>query len=169
MKYSLEIFKSKKYPVFTFKDIKQLKIPKNYAKQLMYNKIKRGEVKRIKKGYYTFHEDPMIVVFAYEPAYLGLESALSIHKVWDQKTVPVIITQKNVRQGIRKFNNTNYVVKRIAPSLFTDYTTINYYGFWLPVSTLEKTYEDIKYFNEKIDPKTMRKLKKLIKKNKLKK
>ncbi len=164
MKYSLDMFKSKKYPVFTFKDIKRLKIPNDYAKLLIHNKVKKGEIKRIKKGYYTFHEDPMIVVFAYEPAYLGLESALSIYKIWDQKTVPVIITQKKVRKGIREFNGMNYIVKRIKPSLFNGYTTVNYYGFWLPVSTLEKTYEDIKHFNEKIDPKTMRKLKRLIKK-----
>ncbi|MCD6227364.1 type IV toxin-antitoxin system AbiEi family antitoxin domain-containing protein [Candidatus Micrarchaeota archaeon] len=168
MKYSLSMFKSKKYPVFSMRDVVRIGIPKTYAKLLIHNHIKKGDLYRIKKGWYTFHDDPMLVVFAFMPAYLGLETALSIYKIWDQETIPVIITTRKVRTGIRKIMGTNVLIRRISPKEFTDYSYINYYGFWIPVSTLEKTYKDFIHFKEKIDSNTLRKLKQKIKKDKLK-
>ena len=162
MKYSLSMFKSKKYPAFSAKDVVRIGVPKTYVKTLIHNEMKKGALKRIRKGWYTYHDDPMVAVFAFMPAYLGLESALSIRNIWDQETIPVIITPNRVRPGVRDIMGTNVVIRRINPKQFYGYETLNYYGFWVPVSTLEKTYEDLKYFREKIDPKTIARLKKII-------
>ena len=66
------------------------------------------------KGVYTFHNDITVVGFAFKPFYYGLENALTILKLWDQNTNPVVITWKNVRAGERKFGDGNYLVQRLA-------------------------------------------------------
>lgn len=161
MKYSLARFRSKHYPAFNLQDVIRTGVPKGYAKILVHNELKKGELKRIKQGWYTYHDDPMLAVFAFAPAYLGLEAALSIYGLWEQQTVPVIITAKKVRTGVREILGSNMVIHRTSPAQLTGYQATNYYGFWLPVSTPKKTYADILHFREKLDPGTLRKLRAL--------
>src|SRR3989338_9229511 len=75
-----------------------------YYKQLIRNLVIKGKVKRLSKGFYTMHNEISLAVFCFKPAYLGLQDALSIHDFWEQETIPVIITSRKVRSGIRKLS-----------------------------------------------------------------
>ena len=105
----------KKSPIVSLGSIKRIVGNKksDYAKQLTRNLIRTGKIKRITKGHYTAYEDVSLAVFCFKPAYLGLQDALSFHNVWEQETIPVIITTKKVRQGIRKIFGVNVLIRRI--------------------------------------------------------
>src|SRR3989338_7651646 len=107
----------KKSPVVSASSISRLirskKKVKQYQKQLIRNLLLRGRIKKLVKGNYTIHEDPSLAVFCFKPAYLGLQDALSFHELWEQETIPVIITASKARQGIRKVLGMNILVKRI--------------------------------------------------------
>lgn len=162
-----------KSPVVSYNSIGR-NIGKNkpeYTKQLIRNLIKKNKIKRIAKGYYTIHEDPSIAVYCYKPSYLGLQDALSIHNLWEQETIPVIITTKKIRQGLRNINNTNILLRRIDKKyLFgIEYIESAKKNFYLPYSDIEKTFIDMIYFKENINKETLKTFKKIINKKKLSK
>lgn len=142
---------------------------KQYTKQLVRNLVKSGRIKPLAKGYYSLSDDPSLLVFCYKPAYLGLQDAMSFHGVWEQETIPVVITARKIRQGIKEINGTNVNIRRIDTKyLFgIDYYQQNNVCF--PYSDIEKTFIDMVYFNENIDDNTIKNFKKKIDKNKLKK
>ena len=93
--------------------IKDKKQVKQYTKQLIRNLLLKGIIKNLAKGYYTKSDDPSLAVFCFKPSYLGLQDALSFHNLWEQETIPIIITTKKVRQGIREVLGTNVLIRRI--------------------------------------------------------
>ena len=131
--------------------VKSKKNVKQYTKQLIRNLILRGRIKRLTKGYYTFHEDPSLAVFSFKPAYLGLQDALSIHNLWEQETIPVIITSRKVRQGIRKVFGINVLIRIINQKYLFGFEYKKQGEFYLPVSDIEKTLIDLIYFKYKFD------------------
>ena len=110
-----------KSPVVEFKSIERI-IGKtknsNYAKLLLHNLLKKEKIKKIGKGVYTKHNEISLAVFSFKPAYLGLQSALSHHGIWEQQTIPVIITTKKVRRGIRKLMDGNVLLRNINKKYF---------------------------------------------------
>ena len=86
---------------------------KQYTKQIVRNLIKKGKIQKIGKGIYTSLNESSLAVFSFSSAYLGLQDALSFHNLWEQETIPVIITSNNVRKGIRKIMGSNVLVRRI--------------------------------------------------------
>jgi predicted transcriptional regulator of viral defense system len=151
IKYVREHYNDPKSPVVTIQEMRTILNPKGikaaYLKRLINYLMKNGEMKRITKGIYTFHDDITVVGFAFRPFYYGLENALTIRKIWEQGTNPTIITPNHVRSGQRKFGNGNYNVLKIKKSQFFGYDLIKYYDFWTPVSDYEKTLIDFVYFN----------------------
>ena len=139
---------------------------KFYVKQLIRNLIKKDKIKRLTKGCYTIYEDPSLIVFCLKPAYLGLQDALSFHNLWEQETIPILITTRKVRQGLRNILNTNVLIRRINKKYFFGF---DYYKdkFYLPYSDIEKTFVDTIYFKEKLDKETLKYLIKKINKKKL--
>ena len=166
-----ELFK--KSPVVNFNSIDRIiKSKRNinqYSKQIVRNLLLKGKIKRLTKGYYSIHEDPSLNVFCYQPSYLGLQDALSIHNLWEQETIPVIITSKKVRQGLRESKFGNVLIRRINKKyLFgTEYKRVG--EFYLPCSDIEKTLIDMVYFKQKIDKEVLTSIKKVIDKKKLNK
>jgi len=142
---------------------------KNYIYLLLNNMMKKGEIKRITKGYYTIHEDPILAVFCFKPAYIGLQDALSIHNLWEQETVPIIITTKKIRQGTRKIFGTNIIIKRISSKYFFGIEYIKQGNFYIPVSDIEKTFIDLVYFRQKLDKNLIKNFKNRMNIKKLKK
>jgi predicted transcriptional regulator of viral defense system len=144
-------FNDPKFPVFTSQELNAVLglkgISSAYLKRLINYLINRGEIVRIRKGVYTFHDEITVVGFAFRPFYYGLENALTIMHLWEQGTNPIIITPNNVRRGIRKFGEGNYSVLRIRRDLFFGYDFVQSGGFWIPVSDYEKTLIDFIYFN----------------------
>ena len=160
-----------KSSVVDYKSIERIIKDKNhhslYAKQLVRNLILSGKIKRITKGYYTNKGNYQLIIFCFKPSYFGLQDALSFHNIWEQETIPVILTTKKVRSGIRKVFGKNIMIRRIDKKyLFGfDYFKDNQYFF--PYSDIEKTLIDLVYFRQKIDRETLIEIKNKINKEKL--
>jgi len=135
-------------PVANMRSISALIGDKNYAYVAMNHLLKRGEVRRITRGYYTIHDDPSLLVYCLKPAYIGLQDAMSFHNLWEQETSPIVITSRRVRRGIRKVMGHNVLVRRISNEYFFGYEHHRHGNFSLPVSDVEKTFVDMVYFGE---------------------
>jgi len=68
----------KKTPVASVDSISRIVGSKNYAYLLLNHLVKKGEVFRITKGYYSIESDPTLLVLCIKPSYLGLEDALRV-------------------------------------------------------------------------------------------
>ncbi|MEM3124122.1 MAG: hypothetical protein QW756_08575, partial [Nitrososphaerota archaeon] len=135
---------------------------RGYAYLLLHNLVSRGEIRRLVKGWYTTCDDPVVSVFAFRPAYLGLEEALSLRGLWEQETNVVIVTPLRVRVGMRRIMDSNVVVRRISSKYFFGVEYLRYGDLFLPVSDVEKTLVDFFYFDEPIDSRTLKKLWRLV-------
>jgi|YelNatPaOPRAMG01_1025707.scaffolds.fasta_scaffold08222_2 predicted transcriptional regulator of viral defense system len=162
----MELFK--KTPVVTTRDIKLYLKQKGYSYLLLSNLVKQGKIKRITKGFFTIHDDPLTSVFCFRPAYVGLQEALSIHNLWEQETNVVIVTTRKVRIGIHEILGSNVLVHRINPKYFFGFTLLKYGEFFIPVSDVEKTLLDFIYFKQPLSKDTISEIKKNLDVNKLK-
>jgi predicted transcriptional regulator of viral defense system len=160
-----------KSPVVGFDSIERIiQSKKNvgqYAKQLIRNMLKKGKIKRLAKGYYTSRDESSLAVFCFKPAYLGLQDALSFHELWEQETIPIIITSRKIRQGIRKILGMNVLIRRIDKKYLFGFEYEKQGNFFLPYSDIEKTFIDMVYFNEKISEEAKENIIKIINKKKL--
>ena len=106
-----------KSPVVSFDSIERMvtqrKQTTQYTKQFIRNLLLKGKIYRLAKGCYSKSDDPSLSVFCFHPSYLGLQDSLGIHNVWEQETIPIIITSKKVRPGLRKTPSGNILIKRI--------------------------------------------------------
>ena len=59
-----------------------------------------------------------------------MQDALSIHDLWEQETVPVILTTRKVRPGIRQVMDNNIFIKRISKKYFFGFEYIKYGDFY---------------------------------------
>jgi predicted transcriptional regulator of viral defense system len=159
-----------KSPVVDFKSIERIigvKKNNNYAKLLISNLLKNGKIRKVGKGFYTKFIESSLSVFSFKPAYLGLQSALSFHKVWEQETIPIILTTKKVRRGIRKVMDSNIFIRNIDKRYFFGFDFVREGEFYLPYSNLEKTFVDMVVFNQKMDDEVIKNIKNKIDKKKL--
>ncbi|MBI2548118.1 hypothetical protein HYW21_02090 [Candidatus Woesearchaeota archaeon] len=155
----------KKSPVVFFSDINRIvKDKKNtaYAKQLLNSLVKKRRVKRITKGCYTLFDDVGLSVLCFKPSYLGLQSALSFHGLWEQETIPVVITANPVRQGIRKCMGMNVLIRKSNKKYIFGYEFVDDAGYYLPYSDIEKSFIDFFVFREKLSPELIETFKKKI-------
>ncbi|PIN82780.1 hypothetical protein COV61_04960 [Candidatus Micrarchaeota archaeon CG11_big_fil_rev_8_21_14_0_20_47_5] len=168
MKY-LKEFRERfaKREVFTSRDVKmylgEMGASDEYVNLLLHNLVKRGEIKRIKKGAYTFSDEITCVGFAYSPFYYGLQDALSVHNLWEQEANPIVITPRRVRQGMRSFEGRNYLVRRIERKMFFGFGQKKCSGRVLPVSDMEKTLIDFFYFRERLSGEVVKEMKGKVK------
>lgn len=162
--------KYKNYPIFTTKDVSQLL--KNKSKQEINSYIKylvnKGSLFRIARGVYTIHKDPIVYGFAFRPFYYGLQYALTIHKLWDQATNPVVITTKKIRIETKTITGNKFIIHRIKPKYFFGYELKNINGFDVPVSDIEKTLIDFIHFQNNLDKNTLKDIIKKTNKTKIK-
>jgi predicted transcriptional regulator of viral defense system len=174
MKYLRELREQfKKTPIFTSRDIEifftKKGLTKKYLHLLLHNLVKKGEIFRIRKGIYTFNTELTSVGFAFSPFYYGLQEALSIHGIWEQETIPVVVTVRKVRTGRQEFEGSNYLVRRISRKMFFGFDFVSYSGMFVPVSDIEKTLIDLVYFREPLSKEVLKELNKRIDQKKLKK
>lgn len=154
-----------KSPVVSFDSIQRIiqeKKKTNYSKLFIRNLLEKGEIKRLSKGFYTKHNEAVLSVFYFRPSYLGMQSALSFYNLWDQETIPVIITTRKVRSGIRKVMGTNILVRRINRKYLFGFDLVQEGSFYLPFSDIEKTFIDLVVFNEKISPDLLKNFRKVL-------
>lgn len=147
--------------------VKNKKKVRQYAKKLIHYLLQRGKIKRITKGYYTTREEVSLAVFAFQPAYLGLQDALSFHNLWEQETIPVVITTRKVRQGIRKVFGQNILIRRISKKYFFGIEHALGKSYALPYSDVEKTFVDFIYFKENLTKEVIKEFKLRINRKKL--
>lgn len=160
----------RKTPVADLKSVKMMVGRSDYAYLIISYLLKRGEIKRITKGYYSIHDDPVMAAYCFKPCYIGLEEAISFHGIWEQETNVVLITTKNVRRGIRKVFGTNVLVRNISPKYFFGFDYLKYGDFVVPISDIEKTFIDMIYFRQigrNLDKKILREFRKRIDRKKL--
>jgi len=160
-----ELFK--KSPVVSFSSVARIIKNKEYSKQLIRNLLLKEKIKRLAKGYYTMYDDPSLSVFCFKPSYLGLQNALSFHNLWEQETIPVIITTRKVRPGIRKVVGMNVLIRRIEKKYFFGFEYYQEGDFYFPYSDIEKTFIDMLYFKEKLSEEAMKNIFKKINLKKL--
>ena len=144
-------------------------VPQNYLKLLLNNLIKKQKIYRLTKGFYSKSDDPTLLVYCIKPSYLGLQEALSIHNIWEQETITVLVTPTKVRIGIRELHNTHIIIHNINKNYFFGFNFQDIGNLYIPVSDLEKTFIDLIYFNQKLDLKTWKQLKKKLDSKKLNK
>jgi predicted transcriptional regulator of viral defense system len=135
-------------PAFRAKDIELIVQERQYNWVLLHNLVKSGSVKRITKGWYSTRDDPIVSVFAFRPAYLGLQEALSLRNLWEQETNVVLVTPLMVRPGMRRVMGSNVIIHRIKVGHFFGFEYLKYGDMAIPVSDAEKTLIDLVYFNE---------------------
>ncbi len=161
-----------KSPVVDFKSIKRIISEKNnssqYTKQLIRNLIKQGKIKKICKGKYTSLNENSLAVFCFQPAYLGLQDALSFHNLWEQETIPIIITSRNVRVGTKKVLDSNVLIKKVSKKYLFGFEYYKQDNLALPYSDIEKTFIDMIHFKQQITKETLMETKKKLDKKKLK-
>jgi len=147
--------------------IKSEKKVKQYQKQLIRNLVLGGSIKRLAKGFYTLYDDPSLAVFCFNPSYLGLQDALSFHELWEQETIPVIITARKIRQGMRKILGMNVLIRRIDKKYLFGFDYHKQGNFYFPYSDTEKTFIDMVYFKERLSEEARKNIIKRIDNKKL--
>ncbi len=156
-----------KSPVVDFKSIVRIVGKGSYAKLLVSNLLKKNVLKKIGKGVYTIHEESSLSVFAYTPAYLGLQSALSYHGLWEQETIPIVLTTRKVRRGLRTVLGSNIMVRNIDQKYFFGFDYVLDGKFYVPYSDIEKTAIDLVVFQVKMDAALCKVIRKKMDKDKL--
>ena len=161
-----------KSPVVSFNSIEKIirnkKNVKQYAKQFVRNQLAKGRIKRLAKGYYSKHDDIGLTVFCFKPAYFGLQDALSVHNLWEQEAIPIILTLRKVRQGIRQILGLNVMIRRIDKKYFFGFEYMKNGDFYFPYSDIEKTFIDMVYFREYLSEETLEDFREKIDLKKLK-
>jgi len=159
----------KESPVVDIESLKKFITKKNkdYIYLLINNLLKKKEIRKITKGFYSIYEDPSLIVFCFKPAYLGLQNALSFHNLWEQETNPVVVTTRNVRKGIRKVFDRNVVIRKIDKKYLFGSEYHKDGDFYFPYSDIEKTFIDMLYFKQPLDKDVVNEARKRINKKKL--
>ena len=147
--------------------IKTRKARSQNTKQCIRRLVSSGKVKRLAKGYYTRYSDPSLIVFCFKPSYLGLQNSLSFHNLWEQETIPVILTASKIRQGVREVMGVNVLLRRMEKKYLFGFDYYKDGDFWLPYSDKEKTLIDMVYFKERLSKEAIKSFAKAINKNKL--
>jgi len=154
----------KESPVVSMDSLKKFinKKNKKYIYIIINNLIKKKKINKITKGFYTIYEDPSLAVFCFKPSYLGLQDALSVHGLWEQETVPIIITTRKIRPGKRKIFEMNVLLRRIDKKYFFGFDYVKQGDFYFSVSDVEKTLIDMLYFKQRIEPEVLNNFRKRI-------
>ncbi len=140
---------------------------KGYVSVFLGHLVKHHKIVQMSRGIYSFLAQIDSVEKIIFPSYHALQDALSLHGLWQQQTIPVIITPRRVRSGFREVGGTRVLVRRINRKMFFGHEHLLHSDFWVEVSDLEKTLIDFAYFNEPLDKEVLLKLKRKLDRKKL--
>ena len=125
-------------PLFTTKQVAALLGNREYAKLFLHRLVERKVIARLRRGYYTVHEDPVIwATHVRYPSYISLWYALQHHGVTTQ--IPGLVEVVCARED--SFGGVEFVR---SPHLW-GYGRVNYSGFQVAMSDLEKVVIDAVY------------------------
>ncbi len=123
----------------------------SYAKVLLHNLRRKGEIVELVKGVYTFKKSPYMMVKVIPMAYIGLGSAAFLHGAWNQVVAITVLSplaSKVVRPGERVVADFKVIVRKISEKMYFgyEYVYMEDIGEWIRVSDPEKTLIDLVYF-----------------------
>jgi predicted transcriptional regulator of viral defense system len=126
-------------PVFRLGDVNQIVENRIYAKKIIKRMLESGMIFKIKKGLYTFYDDPfMVSTFILKPSYVSSVSALYyFHRITQ---IP-----RHVFCSTPKRTKTYYFITQIHflhTDWFFGFELIEYKNFKIPVATPEKAIID---------------------------
>jgi len=147
--------------------VKDKKKVKGYVKQIVRNLLLKGRIERLTKGYYTIHDEISLIVFCFKPSYLGLQDAMSLHGIWEQETVPIVLTTRKIRRGIRQVMGMNVMIRHIDSKYLFGFDYYKSGDFYFPYSDVEKTFIDMVYFRAFMDKEVVKVFRKRIDRKKL--
>jgi hypothetical protein len=156
-----------KSPVVDFKSIFRIIGKQDYAKLVVSNLLRKKKIFKLAKGFYTKNNENELAVFGFMPSYIGLQSALSYYKLWEQETIPIILTSKNIRGGIRRIIDGNVFIKKMDKKYLFGFRYYKENSFYLPYSDIEKTFIDMIFFKQNISNEVFIDIKKRIDRKKL--
>jgi len=169
MKKFIEHFST--MPVFTARDARLFLIEHGASKEYTYlfitHLIRTNKIRKIKRGVYTFGDDPVLAGFAFYPSYHGLQDALSILNLWEQETNTVLITPLKIRSGVREILGGKVLIRRISRKMFFGFESVKYSDYWIEVSDVEKTLIDFVYFRAPLSKAVLDEMRKRIDRKKL--
>lgn len=122
-------------PIFTTRQISAIFGDSRYTKVYLHRLLERKLIKRLKRGFYTVHDDPVIyATHIYYPSYISLWYAFQYHGTTTQlpKILEIMTHRKDSIQEM-EFINTGYL---------WGYQTIRYSGFEVFMADLEKAIVD---------------------------
>ena len=137
--YESRVLKLKEIPVFSLSDISQIVSGKEYAKKLLKKMILSGEIKKIKRDRYTFHDDPFLVsTFINKPSYISSVSALSYHKAISQIPKDIFCFALKKQKDVKFISE----IKFIKTKYFFGFDSLEYLNFEIPIADAEKAIID---------------------------
>ncbi len=137
--YESKIIALKSVPVFSLSDVSQIVSGKDYAKKLLRRLVDSGEIKKIKRDSYTFHEDPFLVSTSLvRPSYISSVSALSYHRLITQIPRDVFCFTQGKQRRFKFISEISF----IHTNHFFGFENQRYEGFGLPIATPEKAIID---------------------------
>lgn len=145
----------KDFPVFSIKDIE--KVDLSFHKQRLSEWQKKGYVKKIRQGFYTFTDLEMdekilftIANRIYEPSYVSLETALSIYGLIPEAVYGVTsVTSQNTKNI--KTPVGDFIYRHTQPELMFGYELREHGGHHYQIAEMEKAILDFLYFNSKVN------------------
>ena len=149
-KYARQLELLRRSTLFTYRTVESI-VGGSYAKVLIHNLKKRGEIVEVFKGVYSFKKSPNLAVKALPKAYVGLSAAAFLHGAWNQVTAVVVLSpcvSSTVRGGVREVAGYKVILRRISEKMYFGYTylRIEELGEEVRVSDPEKTAIDLIYF-----------------------
>lgn len=151
----LKNFSSAKFPAFSANDaylfLTKYNVSEGYARRFLNNLVRSGKIYKIKRNYYTCHDSPYTVGFAYAPFYYGLGTALNIHNLSEQQSQPTVISATKSMPQVQLFRNSKIFIHRISARMVFGVISVAFEGFEIPVSDIEKTLIDLVYFRYGVD------------------
>ncbi len=150
VKYSEFIERLRRSSFFTFRSVEAV-VGRDYAKLLIHNLKRRGQIVELLRGVYSFKKSPYMIVKAIPMAYIGLGSAAFLHGAWSQVTAVTVLSpsvSKAARWGIREVAGFKVMLRRISDKMYFgyEYKYLEEIDEWVRVSDPEKTMIDLTYF-----------------------
>lgn len=152
VKYAGLIERLRRSDLFTFR-LLEGEVGRGYAKLLVHNLRRRGEIVELLKGVYSFRKSPYMMVKAMPMSYIGLGTAAFLHGMWEQVPNIVVLSplvSRMVKGRERDVAGMKVILRRISGDMFFGYELLylEEIGGWIRVSDPEKTIIDMAYFED---------------------
>jgi predicted transcriptional regulator of viral defense system len=128
-------------PLFSINDLSRvLRKKPEYVKLVAYRLEKKGMIKKIERGKYTVHDDPMIFSsHIIVPSYIGLWTAMRFHNLTEQQPKEIMVISPKPKNSVR-FEGTTITFTKLKH--FWGYKKERYREFDIFMAEKEKTIID---------------------------